>query len=496
METFDLIVIGGGAAGLVTASGAVQLGAKVALIERDRLGGECLWTGCVPSKALIDAGKTKHRIDKARNEGFEIGKVQVDFSRVMDHVHETIMSIQPHDDPERFRKMGIRVIKGSARFTGHNRLEVNGETLIGNRFCIATGGSALVPPIEGIQDVPFLTHETFFDIRKQPEHLIIIGAGPIGCELGQAMSRLGSKVSLIETLDCVLHNDDKELACMLHQILLEEGVDIHVGTRVIKSEKNGDKILLTCQQGGKDLKVEGDALLLATGKRPRTSGMGLEAAGVAVDRGGIRIDEALQTTNPRIYACGDVAGPHLFTHMAEYQAGLVISNALVPLLNRKTNYSVVPWGTYTDPELAHVGLSEKTAREKFGDEGVAVYRYEVKGNDRHIIEGQILGMVKLITRPNGKILGCDMLGASAGELIHEYALAIKKGLSVGSISGLIHAYPTLIQANKRVSDGYFSEKFFKGKIPKIIGWWLEKTRPKSPNDSAGNEVGDLLIDKG
>ncbi len=478
METFDLVVIGGGAGGLVTASGAAQLGAKVALIERDRLGGECLWTGCVPSKALIEAGKTLRRIEGAREKGFSFGKVKVNFANVMEGVHKTIMAIQPHDDPDRFRKMGIDVIEGTAKFTGHDRLEVNGRTLVASRFCIATGGDALVPPIEGIKGVPFLTHENFFDLRKQPEHLIIVGAGPIGCELGQAMNSLGSKVTLIESLDCVLHNDDKELACMLHAFLEEEGINIHVGTRAMKAQKRDEQIRLTCKKGKEIFTVDGDALLLATGKRARTSGMGLDVAGVLTNRSGIQVDASLQTSNPRIYACGDVAGPYLFTHSAEYQAGIVISNALIPLLNRKVDYSVVPWVTYTEPELAHAGMSEDAARKTLGDDKVSVFRYDVKENDRHIIEKAIRGRIKLITRSNGKIIGCDILGAHAGELIHEYALAIKKGLSVGAVSGLIHAYPTLSQANKRVSDRYFGEKFFKGKTPKMVRWWLERTRPK------------------
>ncbi len=478
MEYFDLVVIGGGGAGLVTASGAAQLGAKVALIEKDRLGGECLWTGCVPSKALIEAAKTKRTIDRARHQGFTLGEVRVDFAQVMDHVHETIMAIQPHDDPGRFQAMGIEVIQGFAQFTGTDRVEVNGRTLVARRFCIATGGDALVPPIEGLQSVPFLTHENFFELRKRPEHLLIIGAGPIGCELGQAMHRLGSQVTLIESLDCVLHKDDKELACMLHEIIVEEGVKIHVGTRALKVEKGESAIRLSCRRGEEDIVVEGDALLLATGKRPRTAGMGLEAAGVLFDKRGIQVDVSLQTSNPRIFACGDIAGPYFFTHAAEYQAGIVIGNALIPLLKRKVDYRVLPWCTYTDPELAHAGLSEEAARQQYGDDKVSVYRYELKENDRHIIEGQTLGRVKLVIRSNGKILGCDILGAQAGELIHEYALAIKKGLSVGAISGLIHAYPTLAQANKRASDRYFGEKLFKGRIPKAIAWWLEKTRPK------------------
>lgn len=477
MEVFDLIVIGGGAAGLVTASGAAQLGAKVALIEKDKLGGECLWTGCVPSKALVEAGRTKRRIDLAKKAGFDLGEVKIDFARVMAHVHEIIMRIEPHDSPERFRKMGITVIHGTARFTGHNTVEVNHEVLTGRRFCLATGGRVVVPPIEGLQNVPFLTHETFFDLRKQPKHLIVIGGGPVGCELAQAMSRLGSQVTLIETYDCILHNDDQELARML-QGYLDEEMTIHVGTRVVKAEEKEGKIKLTCERGEDAFMVEGDALLLATGKRPRTEGLGLTAAGVMVYEGRIQVDEALRTTNPRIFACGDAVGPYLFTHMAEYQAGLVIGNALIPLLNRKVCYEVVPWCTFTDPELAHVGLSEEAAKAAFGDENISVFGYDLKNNDRHIIEGAVKGRVKLVIKSNGKILGCDILGQNAGDLIHEYALAVKKGLSVGAISGMIHAYPTLAQANKRASDLYYAEKIFKGRIPKIVKWWLEKKRPK------------------
>ena len=218
--------------------------------------------------------------------------------------------------------------------------------------------------------------------------------------------------------------------------------------------------------------------MLATGKRPRTADLGLEAAGVAVGKTGVQVDASMRTTNPRIYAAGDAAGPFLFTHTAEYQAGLVVGNALIPFLNRKASFNVVPWATYTDPELAHVGISEEKARNRFGADRISVFRYELKNNDRHLIEGATKGLVKLITRKNGKILGCDMLGANAGDLIHEYALAIRKGLKVGDISGMIHAYPTLAQASKRVSDRYYAEKIFQGKIPKFVRWWLGKTRPK------------------
>jgi len=478
MESYDLVVIGGGAAGLVAASGAAQLGAKVALIEREKLGGECLWTGCVPSKALIEAARTKHLMERAGGRGIGTGNVKVDFTGVMDHVRGTIMAIQPHDDPKRFRDLGVEVIEGAARFTGPDRLEVNGRTLVSGRFCIATGGQTVIPPVEGIDGVPFLTHENFFDIRTQPEHLIVIGAGPIGCEIGQSMLRLGSRVTLIETLDCILHNDDREMACLLHAYLEQEGVGIHVGTRAMKAEVRNGGVLLTCRKGDETIEVEGDALLLATGKRPRTADLGLEAAGVAVNRTGIDVDSSMRTTNPRIFAAGDVAGPFLFTHTAEYQAGLVVGNALIPFLNRRASYQVVPWATYTDPELAHVGMSEEKARERFGPGGIKVFRFELKNNDRHVIEGAVKGQVKLVTRPNGKILGCDMLGANAGDLIHEYALAIRKGLKVGDISGMIHAYPTLAQANKRVSDRYFAEKIFQGRIPGLVRWWLGKTRPR------------------
>lgn len=478
MEIYDLVVIGGGAGGLVTASGGARLGAKTALIEKERLGGECLWTGCVPSKALIRSAKVKQLMEHAGSYGFTDQKVQADFAKVMRRMRDVIAAIQPHDDPDRFRKMGVEVIEGRAVFTGPDRLEVNGRVLKSRRFCIAAGADPLTPPIEGLDRVPYLTHLNFFDQSKQPDHLMIVGGGPIGCEMGQTFHRLGSRVTIIEALDGILNKDDRETASRLYEILEKEGLRIEVKTRVEKVEQHGERLRLHCMRDGRAFVIEGDAMLVATGKRPRVDGLGLEAAGVRFNQKGIQVDRFMRTTNPRIFACGDVTGGFPFTHAAEYQAGLIVVNALVPLLRRGADYGVVPWCTFTDPELAQVGLTEEQAQQTFGQGGYRVWRFQVKENDRHIIDGETQGMVKLLTRPNGRIIGCTILSANAGDLIHEYALALKKKGTAADISGMIHVYPTRAQANKRASDQYFAEKFFGGRIPKFISWWLKLVRPR------------------
>ena len=479
MEVFDLVVIGAGAGGLVAASGAARLGAKVALIEEGRFGGECLWTGCVPSKALIRSAKIRHLMEHAGSYGFRDQSVSVDFARVMQHMRDVIMTIQPHDDPDRFRKMGVEVIQGRAAFTGRDRLEVNGRVLKSRRFCVAVGADPFIPPIEGLDRIPYMTHLNFFDQSRQPEHLIVVGGGPVGCEMGQTFQRLGSRVTIIEALDRILDKDDLETAHRLHEILTKEGLKIELNAKAEKVEREGDRIRLRCARGGQSFSVEGDVLLVATGKRPRVEGLGLAEGGVEFGPRGIKVDRCMRTTNPRVFACGDVTGGFPFTHMAEYQAGLVVTNALVPLLRRKADYSVVPWCTFTDPELAQVGLTEEQAKRRFGEGAYRVWRFAVADNDRHIIDGQTQGTVKLLTRPNGRILGCTILSAGAGDLIHEYALALKKKGTVGDISGMIHVYPTQAQANKRVSDQYFVEKFFAGRIPKILSRWLRWIRPKA-----------------
>ncbi|HUK57350.1 MAG TPA: FAD-dependent oxidoreductase [Nitrospiria bacterium] len=479
MEAFDLVVIGGGAGGLVTASGAARLGAKVALIERERFGGECLWTGCVPSKALIRSAKIKHLMEHAGSYGFRDQPVSVEFDRVMRHMRDVIMTIQPHDDPDRFRKMGVEVIQGRAAFSGPDRLEVNGRVLKSRRFCIAVGAGPLIPPVDGLDRVPYMTHLNFFDQSRKPEHLIVMGGGPVGCEMGQTFHRLGSRVTIIEALDRILHKDDRETTNRLHEILVKEGLRIELNAKAEKVEREGERIRLRCGREGQSFSVEGDALLIAAGKRPRVEGLGLAEAGVEFDHGGIKVDRCMRTTNPRVFACGDVTGGFPFTHMAEYQAGLVVANALVPFLRRKADYSVVPWCTFTDPELAQVGLTEEQAQRRFGEGGYRVWRFAVADNDRHIIDGEKQGTVKLLTRPNGRIIGCTILSANAGDLIHEYALALRKKGTVADISGMIHVYPTRAQANKRASDQYFAEKFFGGRIPKVLSWWLRRVRPKT-----------------
>lgn len=478
-DAFDMVVVGAGAAGLVTAAGCARLGVKTAIVEKHRYGGECLWNGCVPSKALLHTAKINHAFRNAGRWGLASRTDPPDFAAVMGHMRDVIRTIEPHDSPERFRKMGVETMVGEARFTGKDRLSVNGRVLRARRFTLATGADPVKPDIEGLTDVPYLTFEDFFDMERQPGHLLIVGGGPIGCEMAQAFRRLGSEVTVVQSNKRLLPKDDMEATELLKQVLLKEGVRIETEAKPVRAEKAGAEIRLLCRKAdGTEFSVEGDTLLVAAGKRPRVEGLGLDLAGVAYSKTGVEVDATLATTNPRIYAAGDVTGKYLFTHMAEYQAGLVVFNALAPLVSRSADYRVVPWVTYTDPELAHVGMSEEEARQLYGDDGVGIFRYRVGDNDRHIIEGETEGLVKIVTDASGGILGATILSANAGELIHEYALAVRQNCRIHDLSGMIHAYPTLAQANKRACDQAMAARYLGGWIPKVVAGWNRLMRPR------------------
>lgn len=479
-QGYDLVVIGAGAAGLVTASGAARMGLRVAIVEKHRFGGECLWTGCVPSKALIACAKVKHTMDRAATFGVEpCGGGKVDFSAVMNRMKSVIRTIEPHDNPKRFQEMGVETIIGEARFTGPDTIEVNGRVLRAGFFCIATGSAPFIPPIEGLREANPLTFETFFDQETLPEHLLIIGGGPIGMEMAQTFRRLGSKVTVFEAAPRILIKDDPELTGILRRILEKEGIEILTGVRVKKVMREGGTIRVCSDAEGKKCDIVGDRLLVATGKRPRIEGLGLDRAGVKVEKGRLVVDDTLRTTNPRIYACGDAAGRLQFTHWAEHSAGVVLINAFVPFVTRKVETRIVPWCTYVDPELAHVGEQEADAKGRLGEKGVRVWKYEIRRNDRHLIEGETEGLVKVVTDASGKILGASILSPSAGEMIHEYALAIKLGAKIDDVSSMIHAYPTLIQANKRAADLAMAQKYLTGWKPKLVSWLARRRRPRA-----------------
>lgn len=446
---FDIVVIGGGAGGLVVAAGGAQLGAKVALIEKHKLGGDCLWYGCVPSKSLIKSARIAYQMQHADRWSIAPASPRVDLAQVMERVAGVIRSIEPNDSPERFRSLGVDVILGQGRFTNQRTFEVNGRALTAKTFVIATGSRPAVPPIPGIDKTPYLTNETVFDLRENVPELIVIGSGPIGTEMAQAFRRLGSGVTVVDIAPTILPKEDRDLADVVHRQLADEGVRYHLGVTIVSVEGQRGHIRVTIRDSSGAVKtLAGTHLLLAAGRKANIEGLGLEAAGVEVDHGRI-VHEDLRTANPRIYVIGDAAGGYQFTHLAEHHAGIVLRHAIFRLRWTKPS-SVVPWCTYTDPELARVGVSETEARQQ----GVAhrVYRFPLHDIDRARAEGETAGLAKIVTTPTGKLLGAAVVSPHAGELIAEYALALNKRMRASDISGTIHAYPTFANVNRRAAD--------------------------------------------
>jgi pyruvate/2-oxoglutarate dehydrogenase complex dihydrolipoamide dehydrogenase (E3) component len=382
---------------------------------------------------------------------------------VSDHVQSVIDRIQEHDDPERFRSYGCEVLFGAAEFVDAHRVRVNDDIIRGRRIVIATGSRPLVPPVEGLQESGFLTNETLFSLRELPARLVVLGGGPVGVEMAQAFARLGSEVSVVERLPQLLPQEDPEVAQALGDLLSAEGIRIHTGTAAERVTMEGAKRVLECSG---DVRLEADQLLVAVGRQPAVEGLNLEAAGVEYDRRGIGVDSRMRTSQKHIFACGDVCGPYPFTHMAEYQAGVVISNAVFRF-PKKADYRVVPWVTYTDPELARVGLTAAQAAEQ-GIEPV-VLRFPFRDVDRALAEVEPHGFVKLVTHRK-KILGATILGAHAGELIHEIALAMQTGATIGDISATIHAYPTLAQVHRRAVNTYYGGRLFSPGTRRLVRW--------------------------
>ena len=462
---YDIVAIGGGVGGLVTASGAAQFGAKTALVEKAKeLGGDCLNFGCVPTKTLVHTAKIFHHINNCADLGINAGHPSLDFAKVMDHMRAVQATIAVHDDPQRFRNMGIDVHFGSGSFKDNHTFTVNGIDLKSKKFLIATGSRPAALPIEGLDKVDYLTNETILKLTELPKSLIVLGAGPIGLEYAQAFARFGSKVTIIEKMGQVLPREDKELADPLEEVLKSEGITIETCIETQKIEEKNGQVVVTalCEKDQCGKTFTADKMLVAIGRAPNIEGLNLDGIGVKTQRSGIVVDDSLRTSVSNIFACGDVSGPYPFTHMAEHQAGVVIGNALFPLVNRKMNKSVVPWATFTDPELARVGVTESEAKKKYGDAAVKVYRYDFSSHDRAIIEGATTGKVKLVCDTKGKILGAHILGTGADNHIHEYALAMANGITVAKISSTIHVYPSMGQIVKRAADQYYKEKLFSG----------------------------------
>lgn len=446
---FNLAVIGAGSAGLVSAYIAAASKARVALIERERMGGDCLNTGCVPSKALIRSARIASYIARANEFGVHAENLQVDFPAIMQRVRDVIAKIEPHDSVERYSKLGVDCIAGHANVTSPWSLEVDGKSLTTRNLIIASGGRPFVPPIPGLDQIEYLTSDTIWSLREKPARFLVLGGGPIGCELAQAFSRLGSETTVVEMLPRLLVKEDPEVSAAIEESFATENIRVLTGYKAARFEKRGDRSVATCERNGDSVEIEFDALLVAVGRRANTDGFGLSEAGVDLNPDGtVTVNEYLQTSQSNIYACGDAAGPYQLTHAAAHQAWYCAMNALFGRFKRfKVDYSVIPWAVFTDPEVARVGLSEQEAREQGLD--FEITRYGIDDLDRAIADSEAHGFVKLLTaRGSDRILGVSIVGHHAGDLIAEYVGAMRHGLGVRKILNTIHIYPTLVEANR------------------------------------------------
>ncbi|MSU50571.1 MAG: mercuric reductase [Opitutus sp.] len=469
---YNLVVIGGGTAGLVTAAGAAGLGARVALIERHLLGGDCLNVGCVPSKALIRAARAAAEARDSARFGVRIdGHVTVDFPAVMERMRRLRADLSPHDSAARFRELGVDVFIGDARFTGRDTVEVGGQTLRFAKAAIATGARAAAPPIPGLNDVPYLTNETLFSLTELPRRLAIVGAGPIGCEMAQSFARFGSEVTLIESAAGVLPREDRDAAGILRAALARDGVEIFSDGKDLKLSRQAEGIRWTLTTGGRERTGLADQLLVAVGRAPNVEGLGLAAAGVAFDKKGVAVNDFLQSTNPHIYACGDVCSRFQFTHAADFMARIVIQNALFKG-RRRVSALTIPWATYTSPEVAHVGLTAGDARTQ----GVEIdtYTQPLAKVDRAILDGEEEGFVRIhVRRGTDRIVGATIVATHAGDMIGEISLAMTNRVGLGGIGAAIHPYPTQAEAIRKVGDLYSRTRltpFVKRLFAKWLAW--------------------------
>lgn len=472
---YDLTIIGGGSAGLVLAVAGAKLGKKTALVEKHRIGGDCLWTGCVPSKALLKAAKVANYIQNAEKYGVAVTAGPPNWQRVMAYVQSTQHTIEEeHDNPERFREMGVDVIFGNGHFEGSDTFVVedaeNGETRTfkSKKFVISTGSRPLAPPIPGLESCGYLDSETVWELKEFPNRLLVVGAGPIGVELGQAFHRLGADVTIAQRSERILTKEDTDVSEQMLRYLREEGITIRLNTNITEVTQNGEGTKVALSSREEERKEQTfDNILIAAGRAPNVEGLGLDKIGVQVSRRGIEVNNKLQTSTKNIYAAGDVIGHYLFTHVAAFQAQLLLRNIFFPL-SQTINYAVVPWTTFCDPEVARCGLTEAEAREKYGD--VDVFTLDQTDVDRAVSEGETQGFTKVIaSRWRGKILGVHIVGANAGEVIHEYVLAMQAGIPLRKLSGMIHVYPTYSSSTWRVAGKWFSEGTLIQTLRKLIG---------------------------
>ncbi|MDD5408718.1 MAG: FAD-dependent oxidoreductase [Candidatus Omnitrophica bacterium] len=466
---YDVVVIGGGAAGLVAATASAGLGAKTALIEKNKLGGDCTWNGCIPSKTLLKSAQVFSLLKRGKEFGIG-GDIKCTPDGVMAHVRDTAKEISTHHAPGVFEERGIKLFFGEPKFIDGRAIEINGSRILSKRFIICTGSRPLIPDIEGLEEVGYLTNKNIFDLQIFPESIAVLGAGPIGVEISQAFSRLGTEVSIIETAERILLREDKETADVLADTLLREGVKLYTGKKAVKFSK--EKNLITIILEDKDKKystLKTEKVLVAAGRQPNVAGLDLEKAGVKYSNKGIEADDTLKTTAGNIYVCGDAVGPYQFSHMAEYQAIIAVFNSLFPF-KRKVDYRSVPWGIFTEPELAHLGLTEKEASRRYGN--IKVYKAPYAQNDRAVTDQEKEGFSKVICDRNGYILGAHIIGAQAGEIIHEYVLAKSRKLKLKKLSSAIHIYPTLSQVVKRSADEYYLNIFLNIWVKRISKFFI------------------------
>jgi pyruvate/2-oxoglutarate dehydrogenase complex dihydrolipoamide dehydrogenase (E3) component len=456
-ESFDVVVIGGGTGGLVTASGCARLGRKVAMIEREALGGDCLWTGCVPTKALVASARLAHQMRHAHAYGLEPVVPRVSPKAVMESMREQRRLISRHDDPEKFRKLGIDVIEGKARFTAPLEVEVNGRTLRAKDVVIATGARTAVPPVEGLEETGFLDHVSFLEQDAFPESVLILGGGYIGIEFAQIFARFGSRVTVVEMLDEIVNKEDADVISRVRDILSAEGIDLFTGWAVKKVRREeGKRVAMIQNERGDVQDIVVDEVFVASGRRGNTEELGLDVAGVEVKRGGwVVVDKFLQTTASRVWACGDVHGGMQFTHVAAYEAVKLVRNMLFPGKSA-VDYTDIPWALYTDPEVGHIGMTEAQAREQHGDD-VRVYKVDMHDVDRAVVDRTPLGLIKLVCDRKGRILGAHILGSNASTVIEEIVLARRKGLKVTDLAQRISSYPSLSDGVQKAASLYYQD---------------------------------------
>ena len=472
-QEYDLAIIGAGSAGLTAAGFAVQLGVRVALVERHRIGGDCTWSGCVPSKTLLKAARVAHAMRSAGRYGVGAVEPTVDLKAVMAHVQRVVAEVAEEEAPEVLRAEGIAVFLGPARFVDAHTITVGGDTLSARHVLICTGASPSVPAISGLDGVPYLTYEMIWDLQVLPRRLLVVGAGPIGCEMTQDFRRLGADVTLLVSRDVLLPRDDPVASRVLGQVFATEGVDVRYRARAEHAWQDPQGIHVMA--GGSEF--VGDTLLLATGRRPNVEGLGLDKAGVAYSARGVQVDERLRTSQRHIYAAGDCTGGPQFTHYAGWQAFMAVRNALLPGASRGIS-DHVPWTTFTDPEVAHVGLAEAQARERFGDE-VMTCDWPMAKVDRARAEEDTAGLIKLVHKKDGALLGATIIAGRAGEMISEWIVALERGLKVDEVGSAIHVYPTYSTVSSQAAAAIRVQRLLSGTSGKIIRSVVHLVRHKN-----------------